>query len=146
MGQPRPAQEGEGVFNVLMVDFVFEGWDVCVGAKSTSIISNTNTIFTAFSGRRSMISHNQIQTDIKAFLSFAYKPVWELCSLLVSLQRGMYLNSHQSPQTCLCLRSAFSQGPFDGMARPKSVCLPSPSGSAPRWQWPCESGRMWARA
>lgn len=25
MGQPRPAQEGEGVFNVLMVDFVFEG-------------------------------------------------------------------------------------------------------------------------
>ncbi len=125
MGQPRPAQEGEVVFNVLMVDFVFEGWDVCVGTKSTSIISNTNTIFTAFSGRRSMISHNQIQTDIKAFSSFAYKPVCEIFVPCLSHFKGVCILIPIKAHKPVCVWDQplpRGQGPFGGMARPKT-CL-----------------------
>lgn len=45
---------------------------------------------------------------MKEFFSFASKPVGDVHSLLVQLQQSMYLNSHQSPQTCSCLRLALS--------------------------------------
>lgn len=74
--------------------------------KCTSIVCNTNTILATFSRTWWIISHNRTKADMKAFSSLSHKPVWDLCSWLVSLQRSVYQHSHQSPQTSMCLRLA----------------------------------------